>query len=232
MSSSHVHVGNPCAVCALYDAFTALSKASTNTEVDAASAPSCWRITPTDFYPYINYFREAEMNDTYEVLSIIFDCLHRSFTPCSGWDCVDCACIAHTVFAMKIFEEVKCWRCSVESKQQCTSFFHQISASDLRTMKINNNDCSFDELIKLVEMNRQLACDPMADGCRELNHVHRSLKKTLLLGWLSTCESADNVSATLKALTTEIDIGVLYHGLEPGNKHYLVSMVCSDNPEN
>ncbi|OVA05242.1 F-box domain [Macleaya cordata] len=62
MSSSHVHVGNPCAVCALYDAFTALNKASINTpiEVDAASAPTCWRITATDFYPYINYFRECQ----------------------------------------------------------------------------------------------------------------------------------------------------------------------------
>lgn len=33
----------------------------------------------------------------------------------------------------------------------------------------------FDNLLNLVEMNHQLACDPEADGCGKLNHIHHFL---------------------------------------------------------
>ncbi|KAA8530305.1 hypothetical protein F0562_005014 [Nyssa sinensis] len=54
------------------------------------------------------------------------------------------------------------------------------------------------ELLKLVEMNDQLACDPEAGGCEKFNFS----------GWQTSCESAKDISLT--ALTTEIDIGVPY----------------------
>lgn len=47
-----------------------------------------------------------------------------------------------------------------------------------------------------------------------------------VLGWQNTCESADDIAATVAALNTEIDISVLYRGLDPKNKHNLVSVVC------
>lgn len=31
---------------------------------------------------------------------------------------------------------------------------------------------SFDELLNLIEMNQQLACDPEAGGCGKLNYIH------------------------------------------------------------
>lgn len=34
---------------------------------------------------------------------------------------------------------------------------------------------SFDELLNLVEMNHQLACDPEAGGCGKLNYIHHIL---------------------------------------------------------
>lgn len=36
-------------------------------------------------------------------------------------------------------------------------------------------DSSFDELLNLVEMNHQLACDPDARGCGKHNHIHHFL---------------------------------------------------------
>lgn len=91
------------------------------------------------------------MNDASEVLGVIFDCLHRSFTSGFGfsdtesvesnrmgsWDCANNACVAHSLFGMDIFERLNCYNCGLESRRmKYTSFFHNINASALRTMKV------------------------------------------------------------------------------------------------
>ncbi|KAK9272292.1 hypothetical protein L1049_002663 [Liquidambar formosana] len=186
------------------------------------------------------------MNDASEVLGVIFDCLHRSFTSslnvfdaeseessCTGsWDCANSPCLVHTLFGMDIFEKMNCYNCCLESRHlKYTSFFHNINASALRTMKSMYADRSFDELLKLVEMNHHLACDPETGGCGKLNYIHHILSTpphvfTTVLGWQTTCENVDDISSTLTALDTEMDVGVLYRGLDPGNRHCLVSVVC------
>lgn len=91
------------------------------------------------------------MNDASEVLGVLFNCLHQSFTPksdvsdmgtvdssCTGsWDCTNASCIAHSNFGMDIFERMNCYNCGLESRHlKYTSFFHNVNASAVRTMKV------------------------------------------------------------------------------------------------
>ncbi|XP_015067568.1 uncharacterized protein LOC107012282 [Solanum pennellii] len=244
-SSEHVHVGDPCVICALYDIFTALSTASTETCRKTVD-PTSLRISLSNLYPDSNFFQEGQMNDASEVLGVIFDSLHRSFTSASGisgtesadsscmgtWDCSNGACIVHSLFGMDTFEQMVCYNCGLESRHlKYTSFFHNINASALRTIKVVCPESSFDALLNLVEMNHQLSCNSEVGGCGKLNYIHHILSTpphvfTTVLGWQNTCESVGDITATLSALSTEVDIGVLYHGLAPKNKHRLISMVC------
>ncbi|XP_076903459.1 uncharacterized protein LOC143558512 isoform X2 [Bidens hawaiensis] len=268
----HLHVGDPCVTCALYDIFSALNFASTDTKVQAV-APTSLRIALSNLYPDSNFFQEAQMNDASEVLGVIFDCLHKSFTPgtyvsdteqtenntMGSWECINKHCTAHTLFGMDIFERMNCYNCGLETRSlKYTSFFHQINANALRTMKacffflilplcsifITNDklfislllqvmcpEGSFDELSNLVEMNHQLACDPDDGGCGKLNYIHHILSNpphvfTTVLGWQNTSESVEDIKATLAALSAEIDLSVLYRGLDPNNTRRLVSVVC------
>ncbi|KAK7388993.1 hypothetical protein VNO78_23824 [Psophocarpus tetragonolobus] len=243
--SEHEHVGNPCVVCALYEIFMALVTASKDSRREAV-APTSLRIALSNLYPHSSFFQEAQMNDASEVLAVIFDCLHQSFTRGSGvsdaesaesncmgsWDCANGSCIAHSLFGMNIFEQMNCYHCSLESRHmKYTSFFHNINASALRTMKVMFAESSFDKLLNLVEMNHQLACDLEAGGCGKPNHIHHFLSTPphvfmTVLGWQNTSESADDITATLTALSTKIDISVLYRGLDPKCIHNLVSVVC------
>lgn len=94
------------------------------------------------------------MNDASEVLEVIFKCLHQSFNPVScisdaesvdsslvgSWDCTNRTCIAHSIFGMDIFERMNCRNCCLESRHmKYTSFFHNINASALRTMKVSSS---------------------------------------------------------------------------------------------
>lgn len=91
------------------------------------------------------------MNDASEVLGVIFECLHKSYTSradchakshesnsIGSWDCASDFCIAHCLFGMDVYERMNCHSCGLESRRlKYTSFFHNINASSLRTAKVS-----------------------------------------------------------------------------------------------
>lgn len=112
-------------------------------------------ISDTKFAVRINLFNisslQGQMNDASEVLGVIFECLHKSYTSradcqvksheinyIGSWDCASSSCIAHCLFGMDILERMNCQSCRLESRRlKYTSFFHNINASSLRTAKVS-----------------------------------------------------------------------------------------------
>ncbi|KAG0571803.1 hypothetical protein KC19_VG044000 [Ceratodon purpureus] len=246
-SMQHVHVGNPCVVCALRDIFLGLDTPTHNSSSSRdAVAPTALRVALSAMYSDSDFFQEAQMNDASEVLAVIFECLHKAFVPNSSsdgdsesstaggsWDCQGPRpCMAHALFGLDVAEQMNCQYCGLESRHlKYTTFFHNINASALRTAKVLYQDRSMDELLKIVGMNHQLACDTETGGCGRQNHIHHLLHAaptviTTVLGWQNGRESFEDISATVDAMDVSLNVGAIYRGFDEGFQHRLISVVC------
>ncbi|CAK9175376.1 unnamed protein product [Ilex paraguariensis] len=192
----------------------------------------------------------GQAGDALVVLEKIWGCLHESFTynltvsdakseerKCEVFGGAS-KCIVHTIFGLDIIERFDCRKCGLLNgfnHRHC--YVLNISANELRKAKIMRVNSRFDELLNLlaVDDDSQFVCKPEFHGCGTLNHINRVLSTrphvfTVVIDWKTASESADDMLATMTALNTDIDIGVLYQGLDQGDKHSLVSMVCYYGP--
>ncbi|CBI35030.3 unnamed protein product, partial [Vitis vinifera] len=222
----HAHAGNPCVFCSLCNTFTVLSLSPVCWKKDVV-APCLAKMALSDLYPDNIFFQEAQTNDVISILVGIFECLHQSFSApgekYSGenWDCTSDECLAHTIIGMNLLERISCCYCGLESgNEQFTSFLRMDTYMD----------SSFDKLLKLVNASSLFPCDPEAGGCGKLNptqHFLSSPPHVFITGmWQNGHERGADISTTLAALSTKIDLGILYEGLDEGNTHYLISLVC------
>lgn len=62
--SLHSHITDPCAVCALYEIFVALNKASEGGEGDTVE-PTSLRLALSKLYPDSNFFQEVSCESFY-----------------------------------------------------------------------------------------------------------------------------------------------------------------------
>ncbi|KAJ4707580.1 Ubiquitin carboxyl-terminal hydrolase-related protein [Melia azedarach] len=99
-------------------------------------------------------------------------------------------------------------------------------------MKIKRELCSFDMVLKLVEMSGKLSCDLDGGGCGQINQICHTLwclphVFIIVLDWQNTAESFYDISATMSTLSSELDLSLLFHGYQPGNEYFHVSMLSS-----
>ncbi|KAF9663778.1 hypothetical protein SADUNF_Sadunf17G0087400 [Salix dunnii] len=113
---------------------------------------------------------------------------------------------------------------AIDKLSPCGDLFQKVSNL------IRQETSSFEELLKLVLVDYNLAWEPDANGYGE-NHIKYFLQTPShvfisVLEWTTIWASREDIRDTLAALATEIDIGILYQGLEKGKKYHMVSVVC------
>lgn len=67
--SEHVHVGDPCVICALYEIFIALSLVSKDNQREPV-APTSLRVALSNLYPDSNFFQEVTHTTVVEAVSV------------------------------------------------------------------------------------------------------------------------------------------------------------------
>ncbi|CAK9170031.1 unnamed protein product [Ilex paraguariensis] len=179
--SEHVHVGDPCVVCAVHQLFKALSMANTDGQREPVS-PTSLRIALSILYPANVSFCQGREGEAYEVLENILFCLHDSFIHRPGVSDVKLlekkgigslhftskTCVAHTFFGLDD-------SCGLQSaRQNKNSYFRFIAANELGKAKIMHARCSLDEPLKLlkVDENIQLVCIDDVGGGRKLIRIN------------------------------------------------------------
>ncbi|CAI9262506.1 unnamed protein product [Lactuca saligna] len=96
-----------------------------------------------------------------------------------------------------------------------SSFFQEAQMNDASELLGVIFDCLHHE-----------GCDPQDGGCGKLNYIHHILSTPPhIFTQQNTCKSVEDIKATLAALSTQIDLSVLYRGLDPNNRRTLVSVL-------
>ncbi|XP_028111628.1 inactive ubiquitin carboxyl-terminal hydrolase 53-like isoform X1 [Camellia sinensis] len=136
-------------------------------------------------------------------------------------NCDSDACIAHTVFVMNIIEKPNCNACSTAESRHMNYLWKWTNASAIRQLKHDHPNELLKRDIREKHQNSRGDCSK-----RNILHCILSTPPHVHNSWENLEEPAHKISATLGSLSTKIDIGVIYEGLDPGNTHYLISMVC------
>lgn len=69
--SEHVHVGDPCVICALYEIFIALSMVSKDNQREPV-APTSLRVALSNLYPDSNFFQEVNVATAADAVTFFF----------------------------------------------------------------------------------------------------------------------------------------------------------------
>ncbi|GAB2251665.1 hypothetical protein Droror1_Dr00004512 [Drosera rotundifolia] len=219
----------------LHQILTALSNASMNNKREVvASTPLRSALK--------DKFQEHEAQDAHEALEEILSRLHRSFTngkgsPSTESACNNGACISHSLFGLNFKKIMECGSCGEKLTCETNTWFYLLVIVDsIRTAKESHRESSFSELLHSVDKESLVGGDScVCGGKKKLYHTLAPLPHvfTTVLIWKKIQESIEDISDTFKALTTEIDLGVIYPYLKTNIPYRLVSMVCygTDPPE-
>ncbi|XP_010551196.1 PREDICTED: uncharacterized protein LOC104821865 isoform X2 [Tarenaya hassleriana] len=169
--------------------------------------------------------------DAAELLMSVLEFLHYWKSPSHGES------LATFLFTQEEFERMSCNRCRRETNyKKQRSYGLKICAESIREFKSAFGYMKFEDILKAIRMNFQMYCDTKTGGCGKRNYVCHDITKCpaifiIELKW-EKIEAGEEISEMAKALDTEIDISMLYKGVNLMTNYRLVSMIgCKGEEE-
>ncbi|KAF8700150.1 hypothetical protein HU200_034520 [Digitaria exilis] len=234
----HLTVEAHCIVCLLRKIFNAWD---TDKEYGVTSFPSDVRTAFSDILNEMNLFGKERVNIASEIVSTIFDALHKShaslhsdnpaleYRAISTARYLDFVCVAHNVFGLPIREQQKC-KCLNESSEEKkhTTFFHSVDVSAIQTTEME----SLGQLLRDADKQNQYDTESCPCG----NKTERSLQSpppifAVVFNWEIDKESPIDMSKVLMSITTPLQFDLLHEVL--GRENYnLATAVCCVEEEN
>ncbi|RVW23960.1 hypothetical protein CK203_082581 [Vitis vinifera] len=144
----------------------------------------------------------------------------------AGNPCVFCSlCNTFTVLSLSPV----CWKKDVVAPCLARWLWSDLYPDNIFFQEDMYMDSSFDKLLKLVNASSLFPCDREAGGCGKLNPTQHFLSSPphvfiTVIDRKNGHERGADISTTMAALSTKIDLGILYEGLDEGNTHYLISL--------
>ncbi|RCV38842.1 hypothetical protein SETIT_8G174700v2 [Setaria italica] len=229
----HFTVEVHCIACLLGKVFNAWDNEK---DYGVTTFPSDVRTAFSDILNERNLFGKEGVNIASEIVSTIFESLHKSHASLqsdnatfehraiSTTRCLDYVCVAHNVFGLPIREQKKC-NClneSCEGKEH-TTFFHSVDVSAIQAMEMK----SLGQLLRDADKKMQYDSETCPCG----NKNERSLQSAppifaIVFNWAVDKESHIDMSDVMMSITTPLQFDVLYEVLRREDYNLATAVCC------
>ena len=201
-------------------------------------------------------FKLREMSDASEVMHVLYESLHRTFSkkrevadassadapPSSkgGLDEYDQMSLAHAELALDVEQYTQCRSCgAVETHLRYAKPFHLVHAQLLRNAKesARSRDTSFGSLLGAVEIQQKQGTDRTCSSCQHLNPVservhHAPSCLSLLVCWETQRAPTSDVATVASSLGLELELKEVFDlapgacGKDGGSTYRLRAVAC------
>ncbi|CAH2065565.1 unnamed protein product [Thlaspi arvense] len=174
---------------------------------------------------------DSMSSDATEVVVSILESWHC-------WKSPEGESLVTRLFTLEEYERMTCSKCRKQPNYPEQNSYGVVMAADsLRDLKCAFGDINFVDILKIIRMEHKILCDIKTGGCGKENFIHHVISKcppifTITLVWEKD-ETEEQISETIKALDCEIDISMLYEGLDPNTilRMWKMQVCCGEEEE-
>ncbi|XP_020890880.1 uncharacterized protein LOC9322891 isoform X1 [Arabidopsis lyrata subsp. lyrata] len=187
------------------------------------------QITEKGLYNYLLRNIFASLEEIHSMSSDAAGVVVAILEFCHFWKSPERESLVTRLFTLEEYERMSCRKCRRKPNYPEQSSYGIVMAADsIVDLKCALGNIKFEDVLKVIRMEGEMMCDVKTGGCGTTNFVHHTISRcppifTIVLEWEKN-ETEKEISETTNALHWEIDISMLYEGLEPNTNYRLVSM--------
>lgn len=214
----------PCVYCSIEIIF-AQYEFSEETEIP----PTILRQTLAYLFKPQTRFQMYELDDAAEAFEAILQCLHKEldmdnpmihpkFSTEGLENCLSSNCLAHNVFGVRSYEQLRCDACGTASEPMATTLFTAYSyAAALRTEYSKDPTASFCKLIAAAGQEKKCCSNQSCGKVSNVIHYLQTLPEVFSVGvvWDSAEPSVTSIDIILRMISLRIDLNNVFVFGEP-----------------